>query len=72
MLADMGTKALSGKRMEELRALWKLEGLEKKDQLGDQGRDFVQEEMTMKKLPEQDQSGPCEGAGEVRGQEDVW
>ena len=52
MLADMGTKALSGKRLEELRALWKLEGLEKKeiesqDQLEDQGRDFVQEEMTM-------------------------
>ena len=38
--------------MEELRALWKLEGLEKKeaenqDQLEDQGRDFVQEEMTV-------------------------
>ena len=28
MLADLGTKALSGKRMEELRRLWKLEQLD--------------------------------------------
>ncbi|CAJ1452728.1 unnamed protein product [Effrenium voratum] len=38
MLADLGTKALSGKRMEELRKLWKLE------QYDDQKEDVNQEE----------------------------
>ena len=46
MLADLGTKALSGKRMEELRKLWKLE------QYDDQKEDVNQEEqmgMNLKK-----------------------
>ena len=41
MLADLGTKALSGKRMEELRKLWKLE------QYDDQKEDVNQEQMGM-------------------------
>ena len=70
MLADVGTKALSGKRMEELRALWKLEGLETKevenqDQLEDQGRDFVQEEMTM-------ENSLNKIKADLAKEEDVW